>query len=153
MDVSAFQQKNNYISENIQRITTGIQELKASYEKFVQEQEDSDGAVEQMQQAIQGLGEKSKELEQEIQVLLQEIDESRKKKEEMMESQKDFFEKRDKLMEHMNELNKENFRLESRKNNLRKNWRVRSTTCGMNMNLHIEMPWNMRWMSPFLIQG
>ena len=118
MDVSAFQQKNNYISENIQRITTGIQELKASYEKFVQEQEDSDGAVEQMQQAIQGLGEKSKELEQEIQVLLQEIDESRKKKEEMMESQKDFFEKRDKLMEHMNELNKENFRLESRKNNL-----------------------------------
>ena len=35
-----------------------------------------------MQQAIQGLGEKSKELEQEIQVLLQEIDESRKKKEE-----------------------------------------------------------------------
>lgn len=82
MDVSAFQQKNNYISENIQRITTGIQELKASYEKFVQEQEDSDGAVEQMQQAIQGLGEKSKELEQEIQVLLQEIDESvrRKKK-------------------------------------------------------------------------
>ena len=71
-----------------------------------------------MQQAIQGLGEKSKELEQEIQVLLQEIDESRKKKEEMMESQKDFFEKRDKLMEHMNELNKENFRLESRKNNL-----------------------------------
>ena len=118
MDVSAFQQKNNYISENIQRITTGIQELKASYEKFVQEQENSDGAVEQMQQAIQGLGEKSKELEQEIQVLLQEIDESRKKKEEMMESQKDFFEKRDKLMEHMNELNKENFRLESRKNNL-----------------------------------
>lgn len=118
LEISSFQQKNNYISENIHRIQSGLQELQAEYDRFMEEQSNSDGAVEQMREAIKDFEQKHELLKEEIEKLLQEIEEESKKKEEMMASQKDFFEKRDALMEHINELNKETFRLDSRKNNL-----------------------------------
>ena len=118
LEISSFVQKNNYISENISRIEGNLQNIKEEYNRFMEEQEHSDDAVSEMNQAIAGFEEKHVALGEEIEKLLKEIEEETKKKEEMMESQKDFFEKRDKLMEHINELNKESFRLDSRKNNL-----------------------------------
>ncbi len=118
LEISGFQQKNNYISENIHRIQTNLQEIKAEQDKLMEEQNSSDSTVEKMQEAIVGFEEKYKALGQEIETLLKEIEDETKKKEDSMASQKDFFDKRDKLMEHINELNKEIFRLDSRKNNL-----------------------------------
>lgn len=118
LEISSFQQKNNYISENIHRIESSLSELKSEYDRLIEEQNNSDSAVLQMEEAITGYEKKREELESDIERLLKEIEEETKKKEEMMESQKDFFEKRDALMEHINELNKESFRLESRKTNL-----------------------------------
>ena len=118
LEISSFQQKNNYISENIHRIESSLQELKGEYERLVEEQNNSDSAVSQMQEIIDGYEKKKAELADEIERLLEEIQEETKKKEEMMESQKEFFEKRDSLMEHINELDKESFRLDSRKANI-----------------------------------
>lgn len=118
LEISSFQQKNNYISENIHRIQGMILELQAEYDRLMEEQDSSDGAVEKMQEAIRGYEEKYETLGEEIEQLLVDIEEETKKKEENIASQKDFFDKRDKLMEHINELNKEIFRLDSRKSNL-----------------------------------
>lgn len=118
LEISSFQQKNNYISENIHRLQSNLQEIKTEFDRLMEEQDNSDGAVEKMKEAIAGFEEKHQALGQEIEKLLGEIEEETKKKEGMMASQKDFFDKRDKLMEHINELNKEGFRLDSRKNNL-----------------------------------
>ncbi len=118
LEISSFIQKNNYLSENITRIESNLQSIKEEYNRFMEEQEHSDDAVAEMNEAIAGYEEKHTALGEEIEKLLGEIEDESKKKEEMMESQKDFFEKRDKLMEHINELNKESFRLDSRKNNL-----------------------------------
>lgn len=118
LEISSFQQKNNYISENIHRIQTSMQEIQKEYDHLMEEQDHSDGAVEQIQDMIRGYEEKYQALGEEIDTLLLEIEEETKKKEESMASQKDFFDKRDALMEHINELNKEIFRLDSRKSNL-----------------------------------
>ena len=118
LEISSFQQKNNFISENIGRMENQLAELASEYERLAQEQAHSDDAVEEMNKAIAGFGEKHEALAAEIEDLLAAIEEETAKKEEMMASQKDFFDKRDALMEHINELNKEGFRLESRRNNL-----------------------------------
>ncbi|MCH5264990.1 MAG: chromosome segregation protein SMC [Lachnospiraceae bacterium] len=118
LEISSFQQKNNYISENIQRLENQLAELTSEYNRLTEEQNHSDDAVEEMKQAITGFEQKHEALGKEIETLLTAIEEETGKKEEMMASQKDFFDKRDALMEHINELNKEGFRLDSRKNHL-----------------------------------
>ncbi|MCH5252641.1 MAG: chromosome segregation protein SMC [Lachnospiraceae bacterium] len=118
LEISSFQQKNNYISENIHRMEAGLKELKDEYDHLMEEQNNSDDTTKKMQEAIVGYEEKHAALGEEIERLFVEIEEETKKREEMLASQKEFFEKRDALMEHMNELNKEIFRLDSRKNNL-----------------------------------
>jgi len=118
LEISSFQQKNNYISENIHRIQSALQEIKTEFDRLMEEQNNSDGAVEDMNKAIAGFEEKHEALGKEIERLLLEIEEEITKKEEMIASQKDFFDKRTKLMDHINELDKEGFRLDSRKNNL-----------------------------------
>lgn len=118
LESSAFQQKNNFVSENIHRIEESLKEIKSEYDRLMDEQQNSDETVQQMEEAILGFQGKSKELEDEIQRLLQEIEDESKQKDEMMASQKDIFEKRDALMNHISELDKETFRLESRKQNL-----------------------------------
>jgi chromosome segregation protein len=118
VEINSFEQKNNFIVENIERIENSLLEINREYERLMEEQSSSDGAVEQMQEAIAGYEQKYKELGEEIERLLLEIEQGKKKKEEMVESRKDFFLKRDALMEHITELDKEGFRLDSRKNNL-----------------------------------
>lgn len=118
LEISSFIQKNNYISENISRLESNLLAIKEEYNRFMEEQEHSEDAVTQMNEAIAGYEEKHLAMGKEIEKLLTEIEEETKKKETMMDSQKDFFEKRDKLMDYINELNKESFRLDSRKNNL-----------------------------------
>lgn len=118
MNISSFEQKNNYVSENIHRLEENLAQIKKEYERLMQEQQHSDETVVEMEEAIVGFKKKNKELEEEIQRLLQEIEEESHKKEEMMASQKDIFEKRDTLMNHISELDKETFRLESRKQNI-----------------------------------
>ena len=118
MNISSFEQKNNYVSENIHRLEENLAQIKKEYERLMQEQQHSDETVVEMEEAIVGFKKKKKELEEEIQRLLQEIEEESHKKEEMMASQKDIFEKRDTLMNHISELDKETFRLESRKQNI-----------------------------------
>ena len=118
LEVSSFQQKNNYVAENIHRIEESLHELETEYNKLMQEQKNSDDTVSEMEQAIAGYEEKNKQLQEEIVRLTKEIEEESKQKEEMMASQKDIFEKRDALMNHMSELDKESFRLESRKQNI-----------------------------------
>lgn len=117
LEVSSFQQKNNYVAENIHRIEESLHDLETEYNKLMQEQKNSDDTVSEMEQAIAGYEEKNKQLQEEIVRLTKEIEEESKQKEEMMASQKDIFEKRDALMNHMSELDKESFRLESRKQN------------------------------------
>ena len=118
LEVSSFQQKNNYVAENIHRIEESLHNLETEYNKLMQEQKNSDDTVSEMEQAIAGYEEKNKQLQEEIVRLTKEIEEESKQKEEMMASQKDIFEKRDALMNHMSELDKESFRLESRKQNI-----------------------------------
>ena len=118
LEVSSFQQKNNYVAENIHRIEESLHALETEYNKLMQEQKNSDDTVSEMEQAIAGYEEKNKQLQEEIVRLTKEIEEESKQKEEMMASQKDIFEKRDALMNHMSELDKESFRLESRKQNI-----------------------------------
>ena len=118
LEVSSFQQKNNYVAENIHRIEESLHDLETEYNKLMQEQKNSDVTVSEMDQAIAGYEEKNKQLQEEIVRLTKEIEEESKQKEEMMASQKDIFEKRDALMNHMSELDKESFRLESRKQNI-----------------------------------
>lgn len=118
MEISSFQQKNQFDLENISRIENQLSELKDNLDHVSDEQNHSDEAVEQMQQAIEGFSEKQVALQEEIEKLLKEIEEDTRQKEEHMESQKDFFAKRDQLMEHINDLDKEKFRLETRKSNL-----------------------------------
>ncbi|MCI5938254.1 MAG: chromosome segregation protein SMC [Eubacterium sp.] len=118
MEISSFQQKNQFDLENISRVENQLSELKDNLAHVSDEQNHSDEAVEQMQQAIEGFGEKQVALQEEIVKLLKEIEEDTRQKEEHMESQKDFFAKRDQLMEHINDLDKEKFRLETRKSNL-----------------------------------
>ncbi len=118
LEISSFQQKNNYISENIHRIEASLAEIRQEYDRFMKEQENSDSAVDEMKKAIAGYEEKQEAMGAETERLLREIEEETRKKNEMMESQKDFFEKRDRLMEHISELDKEGFRLESRRGNL-----------------------------------
>ena len=118
LEASAFQQKNNFVSENIHRIEETLKEIKSEYDRLMEEQQNSDETVVQMEEAIDGFQKKSKELEDEIERLLQEIEDESKQKDEMMASQKDIFEKRDALMNHISELDKETFRLESRKQNI-----------------------------------
>ena len=118
LEVSSFQQKNNYVAENIHRIEESLHVLETEYNKLMQEQKNSDDTVSEMEQAIAGYEEKNKQLQEEIVRLTKEIEEESKQKEEMMASQKDIFEKRDALMNHMSELDKESFRLESRKQNI-----------------------------------
>ena len=118
LEVSSFQQKNNYVAENIHRIEESLHDLETEYNKLMQEQKNSDDTVSEMEQAIAGYEEKNKQLQEEIVRLTKEIEEESKQKEEMMASQKDIFEKRDALMNHMSELDKESFRLESRKQNM-----------------------------------
>ena len=118
LEISSFQQKNNYISENIHRIQSNLQEIKSEFERLMEEQNNSDDAVEDMNKAIAGFEEKHEAMGQEIERLLVEIEDEIKKKEEMIASQKDFFDKRTKLMDHINELDKEGFRLDSRKTNI-----------------------------------
>ena len=118
LEASAFQQKNNFVSENIHRIEESLKEIKNEYNRLMEEQQNSDETVAQMEEAIVGFQKKSKELEDEIERLLHEIEDESKQKDEMMASQKDIFEKRDTLMNHISELDKETFRLESRKQNI-----------------------------------
>lgn len=118
LETSSFQQKNNYIAENIHRIEDTLQEIKNEYERLMEEQKNSDDTVVQMEEAIVGFQKKNQELSDEIEKLLSEIEEESRQKEEMMASQKDIFEKRDALMNHISELDKETFRLESRKQNI-----------------------------------
>ena len=118
LEASAFQQKNNFVSENIHRIEETLKKIKSEYDRLMEEQQNSDETVVQMEEAIDGFQKKSKELEDEIERLLQEIEDESKQKDEMMASQKDIFEKRDALMNHISELDKETFRLESRKQNI-----------------------------------
>ncbi len=118
LEISSFQQKSNYISENIRRIQNSVEEIRTEHRSLMEEQNSSDEAMEQMREAIRGFREKSAAMEEETGRLLKEIEEDGKKKEEKMLSQKDFFARRDALMEHINELDKESFRLDSRRNNL-----------------------------------
>ncbi len=118
LESSSFQQKNNYVTENIHRLEETLQQIKDEYNHLMQEQQNSDDTVLEMEEAITGFQKKNGELEEEITRLLQEIEEESRKKDEMMASQKDIFEKRDALMNHISELDKETFRLESRKQNI-----------------------------------
>ncbi len=118
LESSSFQQKNNYVTENIHRLEETLQQIKDEYNHLMQEQQNSDDTVLEMEEAITGFQKKNGELEEEITKLLQEIEEESRKKDEMMASQKDIFEKRDALMNHISELDKETFRLESRKQNI-----------------------------------
>lgn len=118
LETSSFQQKNNYIAENIHRIEESLQEIRNEYERLMEEQKNSDDTVVQMEEAIAGYQKKNQELSDEIEKLLSEIEEESRQKDDMMASQKDIFEKRDNLMNHISELDKEAFRLESRKQNI-----------------------------------
>ncbi len=118
LESSSFQQKNNYVTENIHRLEETLQQIRDEYNHLMQEQQNSDDTVLEMEEAIAGFQKKNGELEEEITKLLQEIEEESRKKDEMMASQKDIFEKRDALMNHISELDKETFRLESRKQNI-----------------------------------
>ena len=118
LEVSSFQQKNNYVAENIHRIEESLHDLETEYNKLMQEQKNSDDTVSEMEQAIAGYEEKNKQLQEEIVRLTKEIEEESKQKEEMMASQKDIFFFFFALMNHMSELDKESFRLESRKQNI-----------------------------------
>lgn len=118
LEISSFQQKNNYVAENIHRIEENLKSLQKEYDHLMNEQENSDATVMEMEKAILGFEQKTKDLADEIQRFEKEIVEETHKKEEMMASQKDIFEKRDALMNHISELDKETFRLESRKQNI-----------------------------------
>lgn len=118
LQISSFQQKNNYVAENMQRIRESLSKIKEEYEHLLEEQQHSDETVVEMEEAIVGFEKKNKDLADEIERLLVEIEDESRKKEEMMSSQKDIFEKRDALMNHISELDKETFRLESRKQNI-----------------------------------
>lgn len=118
LESSSFQQKNNFVAENIHRLEESLQEIRKEYDHLMEEQQNSDDTVAQMEEAITGFQKKNQELADEIEKLLQEIEEESKRKDEMMASQKDIFEKRDALMNHISELDKEAFRLESRKQNI-----------------------------------
>ena len=118
LEISSFQQKNNYVAENIHRIQENLLMIEEEYNHLLEEQQNSDDTVVQMEEAIVGFETKCKELNDEIEQLLVEIEDESRQKEEMMASQKDIFEKRDALMNHISELDKETFRLESRKQNI-----------------------------------
>ena len=118
LQISSFQQKTNYVTENMQRIQENLSKIKEEYEHLMEEQQHSDETVVEMEEAIVGFEKKNKDLADEIERLLAEIEDESRKKEEMMSSQKDIFEKRDALMNHISELDKETFRLESRKQNI-----------------------------------
>lgn len=118
LENSSFQQKNNYIEENMHRIRESLKEIQNEYERLMEEQKNSDETVVQMEEEITGFQKKSQELSDEIEKLLSEIKEECRQKDDMMASQKDIFEKRDALMNHISELDKEAFRLESRKQNI-----------------------------------
>lgn len=118
LEMSSFQQKSNYVMENIHRIKENLSMLEEEYKHLMEEQQNSDDTVVKMEETITGFETKCQELEKEIERLLSEIQDESRKKEEMMASQKDIFEKRDALMNHISELDKEAFRLESRKQNI-----------------------------------
>lgn len=118
LEASSFQQKNNYVAENIHRLEDNLSAINKEYEHLMEEQQNSDVTVAEMEEAIVGFEKKNRELADDIERLLEEIEEESHKKEEMMASQKDIFEKRDALMNHISELDKEAFRLESRKQNI-----------------------------------
>ncbi len=58
LEVSSFQQKNNYVAENIHRIEESLHDLETEYNKLMQEQKNSDDTVSEMEQAIAGYEEK-----------------------------------------------------------------------------------------------
>lgn len=118
LEMSSFQQKSNYVTENIHRIKENLLMIEEEYKHLMEEQQNSDDTVVKMEETITGFETKCQELEKEITRLLSEIQDESRKKEEMMASQKDIFEKRDALMNHISELDKEVFRLESRKQNI-----------------------------------
>ena len=118
LQISSFQQKNNYVAENMQRLEETLSKIKEEYDHLMDEQKHSDETVVEMEEAIAGFEKKNKDLADETQRLLAEIEDESRRKEEMMSSQKDIFEKRDALMNHISELDKETFRLESRKQNI-----------------------------------
>lgn len=59
LEVSSFQQKNNYVAENIHRIEESLHDLETEYNKLMQEQKNSDDTVSEMEQAIAGYEEKT----------------------------------------------------------------------------------------------
>ena len=66
LEVSSFQQKNNYVAENIHRIEESLHDLETEYNKLMQEQKNSDDTVSEMEQAIAGYEEKNKQLQEEM---------------------------------------------------------------------------------------
>lgn len=118
LEISSFQQKNNYIQENIARMENAILAIDEEYNKLTSDQNTSDEKVESLKEAIEGYNKKIKELENENEKLENAVKIDIEKKEKMMLSQKDFFNKRDELVEHISDLDKENFRLDARKTTL-----------------------------------
>ena len=49
LEVSSFQQKNNYVAENIHRIEESLHDLETEYNKLMQEQKNSDDTVSEME--------------------------------------------------------------------------------------------------------
>ncbi len=110
-----FEQKQDFVLENIERIEEEIEKFKEELKGLEENKNNSSAEIELRQNRISEILktiDHSKELCTEIQEKIQELTEQ---KEELTKKNKDFLQKREEISKHMADLDKESFRLTSKK--------------------------------------
>ena len=115
---ASFQQKKEFVSENIRRIQEELQRLKDEEASLDENIEHSQSDAKAREEGITQLQSQMKALSEAFETTEKEKTELTEKKEELLSKNKDFFEKREQLSERINDLDKELYRLGTQKEKL-----------------------------------
>ncbi len=108
---ASFEQKKDFLQENIRRIKGELQRLKEEEDSLASELSQSESEASAKETGITGLSEQIQVLEKKIEEASALRDQGQTKKDALLVKNKDFFEKRESLSGRMNELDKEMYRL------------------------------------------
>ncbi|MDO5348886.1 MAG: chromosome segregation protein SMC [Lachnospiraceae bacterium] len=118
LDTANYQQKLNFIQENVRRVHEEIRKRKEEKQDLTRGSQSSQLAIEAKQEEILKMRQEIARSEEQMQQLTEQIQEENRRKEVQSQSQKALFAKREEVTERISLLDKDLFRIQSQKEKL-----------------------------------
>ncbi|MDO5550016.1 MAG: chromosome segregation protein SMC [Lachnospiraceae bacterium] len=118
LDTANYQQKLNFIQENVRRVHEEIRKRKEEMQDLTRGSQSSQLAIEAKQEEILKMRQEIARSEKQMQQLTEQIQEENRRKEVQSQSQKALFAKREEVTERISLLDKDLFRIQSQKEKL-----------------------------------